>query len=127
MRVVVSGTCDGADAAIRAELRRRGHQLSEAGSVVVRLESRVITVTRDAELRVELAPVLGRDAAGATRLRYAAPVIVGARNRPNPVQFVHPDDVARFIADAVDNPDWAGVVGLAADSLPLRQVAALLG
>lgn len=127
MRVVVSGTCDGADAAIRAELRRRGHQLSEAGSVVVRLESRVITVTRDAELRVELAPVLGRDAAGATRLRYAAPVIVGARNLPNPVQFVHPDDVARFIADAVDNPDWAGVVGLAADSLPLRQVAALLG
>ncbi|QRY48268.1 hypothetical protein JVX93_16705 [Mycolicibacterium boenickei] len=127
MRVVVSGTCDGADAAIRAELRRRGHQLSEASSVVVRLESRVITVTRDAELRVELAPVLGRDAAGATRLRYAAPVIVGARNLPNPVQFVHPDDVARFIADAVDNPDWAGVVGLAADSLPLRQVAALLG
>lgn len=127
MRVVVSGTCDGADAAIRAELRRRGHQLSEAGSVVVRLESCVITVTRDAELRVELAPVLGRDSAGPTRLRYAAPVIIGARKRPNPVQFVHPDDVARFVADAVENPDWVGVVGLAADPLPLRQVAALLG
>ncbi|QRY53870.1 PEP-utilizing enzyme [Mycolicibacterium septicum] len=127
MRVVVSGTCDGADAAIRAELRRRGHQLSEAGSVVVRLESRVITVTRDAELRVELAPVLGRDSAGPTHLRYAAPVIIGARNRRNAVQFIHPDDVARFIADAVENPDWAGVVGLAADPLPLRQVAALLG
>ena len=127
MRVVVSGTSDGADAAIRAELRRRGHQLSEAGSVVVRLESRVITVTRDAELRVELAPVLGRDSVGATRLRYAAPVIIGARKRRNTVQFVHPDDVARFVADAVENPDWAGVVGLAADPLPLRQVAALLG
>lgn len=127
MRVVVSGTCDGADAAIRAELRRRGHQLSEAGSVVVRLESCVITVTRDAELRIELAPVLGRDSAGPIRLRYAAPVIIGARKRRNTVQFVHPDDVARFVADAVENPDWAGVVGLAADPLPLRQVAALLG
>lgn len=127
MRVVVSGTCDGADAAIRAELGRRGHQLSEAGSVVVRLESCVITVTRDAELRVELALVLGRDSAGATRLRFAAPVIVGARKRRNTVQFVHPDDVARFVADAVENPDWAGVVNLAADPLPLRQVAALLG
>lgn len=131
MRVLVMGTCDGADAAIRAELRRRGHWFSGEDSsgvpVVVRLTSRVITVTRYTELRVELAPVLGRDSAGATQRRYAAPVIAGARKQPNTVQFVHHDDVARFIADAVEHPDWTGKVGLAADPLPLRQVAALLG
>ncbi|OCB48897.1 hypothetical protein A5721_03705 [Mycobacterium vulneris] len=131
MRVLVMGTCDGADAAIRAELRRRGHGLSGEDSsgvpVVVRLTSRVVTVTRDTELRVELAPVLGRDSAGATQRRYAAPVIAGSRKQPNTVQFVHHDDVARFIADAVEHPDWTGKVGLAADPLSLRQVAALLG
>ncbi|MUL81535.1 MULTISPECIES: PEP-utilizing enzyme [unclassified Mycolicibacterium] len=132
MRVEVSGTCDGADAPIRAELRRRGHQLSEAGSsdtpaAAVWLSSRIITVTQHGELRVELAPVLGRDSAGETRQRFAAPVIVGVRNRPNTVQFVHHDDVARFIADAVEHPDWTGVVGLATDPLPLRRVATLLG
>jgi phosphohistidine swiveling domain-containing protein len=132
MHVEVSGTCDGADVRIRAELRRRGHRLSEAGSLdvpaaVVRLTSRVITVTQHAELRVELAPVLGRDSAGEARQRFAAPVIVGVRNGPNIVQFVHHDDVARFIADALEHPDWTGEVGLATDPMPLRQVATLLG
>lgn len=135
MRVVVSGTCDGADTAIRAELRRRGHQLSGTGDVAVRLAPRCITVTGSGRLRIDLAPVLGRDSAGATRQRFAAPVIVGAGNRSDTVQFVHHDtvqfvhhdDVARCVADAVEHPDWTGVVGLAADPIPLRRVAAILG
>jgi phosphohistidine swiveling domain-containing protein len=77
-------------------------------------------------LLVRAAPIMGRDTGGAVQRRFAAPVITGARAH-NAVQFIHPDDVARFIAEAVTHPEWTGRVGLAADDpLGLRDVAALL-
>ncbi len=73
-------------------------------------------------------PVMGRTATGAVQHHFAAPVIVGVRGRPNLVQFVHHDDVARFTADAVERPEWTGRVNLAADdAVTLREVADLLG
>jgi phosphohistidine swiveling domain-containing protein len=78
-------------------------------------------------LWVRTAPILGRDTTGATQRRFAAPLITGRAGEPNAVQFIHPDDVARFIAAAVTHPEWTGRIGLAADdALGLRDVAALL-
>jgi phosphohistidine swiveling domain-containing protein/nucleoside-diphosphate-sugar epimerase len=90
------------------------------------LEHRVTTSGVDT-LLVRMAPVMGRDSVGVTQRRFAAPVILGGKNGGNTTQFVHPDDVARFVGDAVENPEWTGTVNLAAsDSLTLRQVAAIL-
>ena len=79
-------------------------------------------------LVVRAATIMGRDSAGVTQRRLAAPVILGIKNGRNIAQFVHPDDVARFVGDAVEHLQWTGRVDLAAsDTLALRQVAAILG
>ena len=79
-------------------------------------------------LVVRATTIMGRDSAGVTQRRFAAPVILGIKNGHNIAQFVHPDDVVRFIGDAVEHPQWAGRVDLAAsDTLALRQLAAILG
>jgi phosphohistidine swiveling domain-containing protein/nucleoside-diphosphate-sugar epimerase len=77
-------------------------------------------------LLVRTAPIMGRDTTGTIQRRFAAPLITGARGL-NAVQFIHPDDVSRFLAAAVAHPEWTGRVGLAADdALGLRDVTALL-
>lgn len=72
--------------------------------------------------------VLGRDVAGTAQRRFAGPAIVGVQGRRNTVQFVHPDDLARFVADAVQHPQWTGPVNVAAhDRIALHDVAQILG
>jgi phosphohistidine swiveling domain-containing protein len=79
-------------------------------------------------LLVRTATVMGRDTSGAVQRRFCAPAIVGVKNGCNRAQFVHPDDVTRFVAEAVEHPDWTGPMNLAAtDTLTLREVAAILG
>lgn len=72
--------------------------------------------------------ILGREATGTTRRRFAGPIIVGVKGQRNVVQFIHHDDLARFAADAVERPQWTGLVNLAAhDVVALRDVADILG
>jgi nucleoside-diphosphate-sugar epimerase/phosphohistidine swiveling domain-containing protein len=74
------------------------------------------------------ATVLGRESAGVTQRRFAAPVILGVKGARNIVQFIHPDDLGRFVAEAVEHPGWTGPVNLAAaDVIAVREVAAILG
>ena len=78
-------------------------------------------------LLVRAATVLGRYSTGVTQQRFAAPFLVGVKGTYNLLQFIHPDDVGRFVADAVLRPDWTGPVNLAAsDVIALREVAAIL-
>jgi nucleoside-diphosphate-sugar epimerase/phosphohistidine swiveling domain-containing protein len=76
---------------------------------------------------VRAATVLGRHSTGVTRQRFAAPFLVGVKGTHNLLQFIHPDDLGRFVADAVLRPDWTGPVNLAAsDVITLREVATIL-
>ncbi|HEU4362475.1 MAG TPA: PEP-utilizing enzyme [Mycobacterium sp.] len=82
---------------------------------------------RRAALLIQAPSIMGRASTGVVRDRFAAPVILGVRGRPNLVQFLHHDDLARFTADAVEHPEWTGRVNLAADdSLALQDVAEIL-
>ena len=79
-------------------------------------------------LLVRAAIVLGRESAGVTQRRFAAPFTLGVKGGRNLVQFIHPDDLGRFVADAVEQPGWTGPVNLAApDVIAVREVAAILG
>ena len=155
MRVLVSGASEDFGVCIAAELQRRGHQVHCAPrdqkptadvDVIVQLmptpprTNQLIVVRHGANADVEqrvptsgallvrTTTIMGRDSVGGTQRRFAAPVILGIKNGRNIAQFVHPDDVGRFVGDAVEHPQWTGPVNLAAsDTLPLRQVAAILG
>jgi nucleoside-diphosphate-sugar epimerase/phosphohistidine swiveling domain-containing protein len=79
-------------------------------------------------LLVRAANVMGRESAGVTQRRYAAPFTLSVKGGRNIVQFVHPDDLGRFVGDAVEHPGWTGPVNLAApDVVAVREVAAMLG
>jgi nucleoside-diphosphate-sugar epimerase/phosphohistidine swiveling domain-containing protein len=79
-------------------------------------------------LLVRAAYVVGRDSAGVTQRRFAAPFTLGVKGGRNVVQFIHPDDLGRFVGDAVEHPGWTGPVNLAApDVIAVRKVAAILG
>jgi nucleoside-diphosphate-sugar epimerase/phosphohistidine swiveling domain-containing protein len=78
-------------------------------------------------LRVRATTVLGRDSTGAIREIFAAPMILGMKGAENVRQFIHHDDLARFVADAIERQEWTGAINLAAaDTLHLRDVAAIL-
>lgn len=80
-----------------------------------------------ATLVVRTPAIMGRATTGAVRNRFAAPVVAGVKGRRNLIQFLHHDDLARFIADAVEQPRWTGRVSLAADDgVGLRDVAEIL-
>ena len=52
-------------------------------------------------LIVRATNIMGRGSTGVTQEGFATPVILGLRGARNEMQFVHPDDVARFFADAL--------------------------
>jgi nucleoside-diphosphate-sugar epimerase/phosphohistidine swiveling domain-containing protein len=79
-------------------------------------------------LCVRATNIMGRDPSGATREGFATPVTVGMKDANNFMQFIHPDDLARFVADAVEHPAWTGPINLAAaDTIHMRDIAAILG
>lgn len=72
--------------------------------------------------------IMGRGTTGVTQEGFATPAILGMKGGKNEFQFVHPDDLARFFADALDHPEWSGPVNLAAsDTIKMRDVAEILG
>jgi len=77
---------------------------------------------------VRASNIMGRSTTGVTQEGFATPVILGMKRGRNEFQFVHPDDLARFFADALDHPEWSGPVNLAApDTIRLAEVARILG
>jgi nucleoside-diphosphate-sugar epimerase/phosphohistidine swiveling domain-containing protein len=71
--------------------------------------------------------IMGRTTAGITQEGFATPVILAMKGGRNLFQFVHPDDLSRFFADALDHPEWSGPVNLAApDTITMREVAEIL-
>lgn len=72
--------------------------------------------------------IMGRGTTGVTQEGFATPAILGMKGGKNEFQFVHPDDLARFFADALDHPEWSGPVNLAApDTIKMPLVAEILG
>ena len=72
--------------------------------------------------------IMGRGTTGVTQEGFATPVILAMKGGRNLFQFVHPDDLARFFADALDHPEWSGPVNLAApDTIKMREIAEILG
>lgn len=79
-------------------------------------------------LLVRASVVMGRTTTGVTQEGWATPVILGVRGAANVMQCIHPDDLARFFADAVTRPDWTGPVNLAGEgSLTIPEIAGILG
>ncbi|MGH3556187.1 MAG: NAD-dependent epimerase/dehydratase family protein [Mycobacterium sp.] len=79
-------------------------------------------------LMVRASSVMGRTTAGASAEGFSAPVVMGVKGARNEMQFIHPDDLARFFAGAVTRTDWTGPVNLAAPGvLSMAEVASILG
>lgn len=79
-------------------------------------------------IMVRASNIMGRGTTGVTQEGFATPAIMGMTGGRNLFQFVHPDDLARFFADALDQPQWIGPVNLAApDTIEMRTVAEILG
>lgn len=73
------------------------------------------------------AAVVGRHVTGQSATVFATPVLLGVRGEDHPWQFVHQDDVVRFLVEAVHN-DRTGTVNLAADdTFSLERFGELLG
>lgn len=71
--------------------------------------------------------IMGRGTTGVTQEGFATPVILAMKGGRNLFQFVHPDDLARFFADALEHPEWSGPVNLAApDTITMREIADVL-
>ncbi|WP_019875916.1 NAD-dependent epimerase/dehydratase family protein [Sporichthya polymorpha] len=78
-------------------------------------------------LMVRAGTVIGRSADNIIASNFATPVLPGVKGYTNTMQFVHPEDVGRFFAQAVGER-WAGPVNLAApDTLTMREIASILG
>jgi nucleoside-diphosphate-sugar epimerase/phosphohistidine swiveling domain-containing protein len=78
-------------------------------------------------LMVRAGTVIGRQVDNIIAENFATPVLPGVRGYTNTMQFVHPEDVGRFFAQAVGER-WSGPVNLAApDTVPMREIADILG
>lgn len=89
---------------------------------------RLIAASSVDAVLVRATNIMGRGTTGVTQEGFATPVIMGMKGGKNVFQFVHPDDLARFFADALDHPEWAGPVNLAApDTIAVPEVAEILG
>jgi nucleoside-diphosphate-sugar epimerase/phosphohistidine swiveling domain-containing protein len=72
--------------------------------------------------------IMGRGTTGVTQEGFATPAILAMKGGRNLFQFVHPDDLARFFADALDHPEWSGPVNLAApQTIKMREISIILG
>ncbi|MEB3071489.1 NAD-dependent epimerase/dehydratase family protein [[Mycobacterium] vasticus] len=72
--------------------------------------------------------IMGRSTTGVTQEGFATPGILAMKGGRNLFQFVHPDDLARFFAEALEHPEWSGPVNLAAaDTITVRDIAQILG
>lgn len=79
-------------------------------------------------LMIRATNIMGRGTTGVTQEGFATPIILAMKGGRNLFQFVHPDDLARFFADALDHPEWSGPVNLAAaDTIKMRDIAEILG
>ncbi len=79
-------------------------------------------------LMVRASNIMGRSTTGVTQEGFATPAIMGMKGGANRFQFIHPDDLSRFFADAVERSDWRGPINLAAEgSLEMREIARILG
>lgn len=73
------------------------------------------------------AAVVGRHVTGQSATIFATPVLLGVQGEDHPWQFVHQDDVVRFLVEAVHD-DRTGTVNLAADdTFSLERFGELLG
>ena len=78
-------------------------------------------------LMIRAGTVIGRQVDNIIAENFATPVLPGIRGYTNTMQFVHPEDVGRFFAQAVSER-WTGPVNLAApDTVTMREIAELLG
>ncbi len=88
----------------------------------------LITASSLNAVMVRATNIMGRGTTGVTQEGFATPIILGMKGGRNLFQFVHPDDLARFFADALDRPEWSGPVNLAApDTIEMREIAHILG
>jgi nucleoside-diphosphate-sugar epimerase/phosphohistidine swiveling domain-containing protein len=79
-------------------------------------------------LLVRATNIMGRTTTGVTQEGFATPVILGMKGGKNRFQFIHPEDLSRFFADALEQPGWQGPVNLAAEgALSMREIAGILG
>jgi nucleoside-diphosphate-sugar epimerase/phosphohistidine swiveling domain-containing protein len=78
-------------------------------------------------LLVRAGSVIGRGIDGITQSTFSGPLLPGVKGFVNRMQFVHPEDVGRFFAQAVEER-WTGPVNLAApDTITMEEIARLLG
>lgn len=88
----------------------------------------IITASGVDALMVRASNVMGRTTTGVTQEGFATPAIMGMKGGANRFQFIHPDDLSRFFADAAERSDWRGPVNLAAEgSIVMREIAQILG
>ncbi|QLL09809.1 NAD-dependent epimerase/dehydratase family protein [Mycobacterium vicinigordonae] len=93
----------------------------------VEAEELISASSLDAVL-VRATNIMGRATTGVTQEGFATPAILGMKGGKNEFQFVHPDDLARFFADALEHPQWSGPINLAApDTITMPEVAEILG
>jgi nucleoside-diphosphate-sugar epimerase/phosphohistidine swiveling domain-containing protein len=79
-------------------------------------------------LMVRATNIMGRSSTGVTQEGFAAPFTFGMKGAGNEMQFIHPDDLGRFFADALEHPEWLGPVNLAADgTATMAEIARILG
>jgi nucleoside-diphosphate-sugar epimerase/phosphohistidine swiveling domain-containing protein len=92
-----------------------------------RLVEKAIEESGVPSLVVRTGPVVGRTVRNVVTDQFAAPSVQGVKGDDSRWQFVHSDDVTRFLADAVAH-DRTGVVNLAAPgALSIERVGELLG
>ena len=88
----------------------------------------LIATSSVSAVMVRATNIMGRGTTGVTQEGFATPVILAMKGGRNLFQFVHPDDLARFFADALDHSEWSGPVNLAApDTIKMREIAEILG
>lgn len=79
-------------------------------------------------LLIRATTIMGRDSTGVTAEGFALPRTFGINGAQNRMQFIHPDDLARFYVEAVERPLWVGPVNLAAaDVVAIQEIARILG
>lgn len=88
----------------------------------------IITASGVNALMIRASNIMGRTTTGVTQEGFATPAIMGMKGGANRFQFIHPDDLSRFFADAIERLDWRGTVNLAAEgSIVMREIAPILG